>query len=152
MTWIRGIISDKKMRIAVLGCLCGLFLLLLSPVTHIAESDQTDTSAALAEAASYAELLEEKLCALLREVRGISEVHVLLTLEMEGMYEAADSDGTFSLVSTGSESVVHALYPQVRGVAIVCTRGNDTHIRLTVTELVSAALGISASRISVAGC
>jgi len=94
----------------------------------------------------YTELLEERVAALCREVGGVREAHVLLTLEggVEYVYaEAARSAETPLLLQQIS--------PQIRGVAVVCTHGGDSAVQRTITELLSAALGVPASRIRVAG-
>ena len=47
--------------------------------------------------------------------------------------------------------LINEIYPQIRGVAIVCTNGDNVQIQKKVTELISASLGISSGRITVAG-
>ena len=57
------------------------------------------------------------------------------------------------LQKSGSEEAVTVaeIYPEIRGVAIVCTGGDDPGIRTALTELLSASLGIPTHRIKIAG-
>ena len=77
------------------------------------------------------EKLEAKITDLCESVNGVKNVHVMITVE--------------------TSDIDTLIIPQVRGVAIVCDGGNSATVRKTLTELVSAALGISTARISVAG-
>ena len=110
------------------------------------------------EAEFYTEYLEKRIENLCREVHGIHEAHVLLTLEGDGenIYAENKKDTARDYVilqGDGEETgiLVQTVTPRIRGVAVVCTRGDDSTVRLTGTELLSAALGIPASDIRVAG-
>lgn len=110
----------------------------------------------------YTETLEERIAALCRSVDGVSDVHVLLTLDTgsEFVYaqngEKSSSGGTVSdyliVEQSGGENVVliKEIYPSVRGVAIVCRGGEYATVRQTLTELLSAALGIPQAKIRIA--
>ena len=105
----------------------------------------------------YTEELEKRIEAICLEVHGVKEAHVLLTLEggSEYVYSANTSAARSTLFTAGksgeSPVLVQEICPKIRGVAIVCTRGDDSAVQLTITELLSAALGISAANIRVAG-
>ena len=88
----------------------------------------------------YAAELEEKLVLLCSSVGGVSECNVALTFSTGFEYEYS---------SRGNISATH--YPRVCGVAVVCKGGNVPIIEKELTELLSAALGITASQISVSG-
>lgn len=106
----------------------------------------------------YTETLEKRISELCCEVQGIEEAHVLLTLDGGSEFVYAENESSSArdyviLQGTDEQSpvLVKEIYPQIRGVAVVCTRGNDSAVRLTVTELLAAALGIPSSSIRVAG-
>ena len=93
-----------------------------------------------------------------RQIHGIGEVHVLVTLEggCEYVYAENMAGGSHSYLLTsdgeGETPVfVQQIYPRIRGVAVVCTKGDDSAVRLAVTQLLSAAFDIPTSRIYVAG-
>ena len=88
----------------------------------------------------YAGYLEERAQSLCLSIDGVKEAEVFLTLNEE----AAVTAGMFGETSAAS-------FPTVRGIAVVCTGGGSPKVRETVTLLLSAALGIPTSRISVAG-
>ena len=106
----------------------------------------------------YTEEMEARIEELCRQVKGVSEVHVLLTLEGTSEYVYAENtsgsarDYVIIEKDGGGEPVkIQEIYPEIRGVAVVCTRGGDSEMQRTITELLSAALGIPSSRIRVAG-
>lgn len=113
------------------------------------------------EITAYTQLLEERIRALCVAVDGVDSATVLLTLEGGSEYVyAKDGSSTGTSVSEtylvingeNSEKTVKVteITPKVRGVAIVCTRGDDPGIKMKLTSLISAALGIPSSRIEIA--
>ncbi|MCD7775978.1 MAG: hypothetical protein LUH54_01190 [Firmicutes bacterium] len=72
----------------------------------------------------YAAALRDEIAAMCESVDGVDDVFVMLTLDEE---------------------------TNVRGVAVVCFGGEDISVKKTLTELISRALGIPISKISVAG-
>jgi len=79
------------------------------------------------DAAQYAAQLEEQLVALISEIKGASNVKVMVTLE-----------------SFSGNNI-----PQVRGVAVVCEGGDNILVKQKVVETVSKVLGISTAKVSV---
>lgn len=106
----------------------------------------------------YTSELEGKLTSLLLEVEGIDKVNVMITLENSGEQVLAENKSNYSseyvIINSGNadEGIkLTEIYPVVRGVAIVCTNGNDSMVREKITSLVSSALGIPSNRITVVG-
>lgn len=106
----------------------------------------------------YTENLEERIEELCRQLHGIGEVHVLVTLEggCEYVYAENIAGGSHSYLLTAngdgeSPVFVQQIYPRIRGIAVVCSRGDDSAVQLAVTQLLSAAFDIPSSRIYVAG-
>ncbi len=115
---------------------------------------------------SYTSLLEEKIKNLCMSIDGITSANILLTLENGSEYVYAQNstnstDGTrtqqtfdYVLTKKGSDNVtipVTGIYPNVRGVAVVCTGGDSPSVQSKIISLLSAALGIPSNKISVAG-
>ena len=147
--------QQKGSGCILLLAIVGIFLLLCDGKSM--NDVQEDTMLIEQESVRfYTEELEKRISALCRQVHGVNEVHVLLTLDGASEYVYAENGGTKEYViieqpDGGSPVLIQEIYPRIRGVAVVCSRGEDSEIQRTITELLSAALGIGASRIRVAG-
>lgn len=123
----------------------GLLLILLGSINFSKEDKTYDYNAI------YTEELETKLEEFLKNVNGIRDVKVIITLDASAETVFAQNGNGANIVITndGNPISVTEKYPVVRGVAIACTNGNDDVIKQNVTELVSAYLGISSNRIKI---
>jgi len=157
--------SNKKWHkiilIAVGGGL-GVALLLIGGGFGRSNGEDTAPTALPTDSAdAYAEMLEERVADICSGVSGAGRVSVLVSLR--GGYRtvyAIDSQSNSSgykneIVMSGSgsgrEAVVTAYEnPEIAGVGIVCTGGNDPRVQREVISLVSASLGISTNKIFVA--
>lgn len=106
----------------------------------------------------YTEELEKRIEELCRQVKGVSEAHVLLTMDASSEYVYAENTSAsardYVIVEREGDGAlvqIKEIYPEIRGVAVVCSKGGDSEMQRTITELLSAALGIPSSRIRVAG-
>lgn len=102
----------------------------------------------------YTEYLENKIARMCENISGISEAKILLTLDCSSEYVYGDSASDYIILKNNNEEeavMLREIYPRVRGIAVVCTGGDLPRIRETVTDLLSAAIGIPASKIQVAG-
>lgn len=99
----------------------------------------------------YTEAIEKKIEDFLKKVDGINEVKAIVTLDTsEEKVYAQNSNGLdYILTNDGSPISITEIYPTVRGVAIACTNGDNDEIRMKITELISAYLGISSNRIKI---
>lgn len=99
----------------------------------------------------YTQALEEKIENFLKNVDGISEAKVILTLDTsnENVYAQNSSGLDYILTTDGKPISITEIYPTVRGVAIACTGGDRDDIKIKVTELISAYLGITSNRIKI---
>jgi len=136
----------------------GLALLLIGTLYRGAPPAEEEQQKEFYAVGFYTENLEERIARLCREVAGVKEAYVLLTLEGGSEYIYAENESGSArdyviLRKSDDESAlpVQEISPRIRGVAVVCTRGDDSAVRLTITELLCAALGIPASAVRVAG-
>lgn len=106
------------------------------------------------------EELEGKIKNMCESVSGVKNVSVMLTLDTSEEYvyakdsEQSDtySKSQYVTVNSGDGTVeLYVICPKVRGVAVVCSGGEKATVKQTLTELISSALGIPSSRVSVAG-
>ena len=139
----------------VLVLIAVLFLVLPSSknTTKIKDEDKTEVYAEILN-----EKLEEKIKSMCEKVDGVGNVYVMLTLDTSEEYvyasdtEKSDTFLKSELVTRDGEGVeLYVVFPKVRGVAVVCSGGDRAVIKRTLTELISCALGIPASNISIAG-
>ena len=146
--------SPKKWLMIALGVVGALLLIFGSrTASNTSENEYTD-----ADMTEYAHSLETRIVELCEQVKGVSDVSVLLTLDggTERVYaENGDGGGSrYVIVSVGGEErtvLVREIYASVRGIAVVCCGGGDAATKRTLTELLSCALGVPVSKISVAG-
>lgn len=103
----------------------------------------------------YTGYLEDRIGELCRSVDGITEATVFLTLDCSSEYVYSEESTADFLILSGSDGeeavMLYEIYPRVRGVAVVCTGGDLPRVRETVTELLSASLGLPSNKIKVAG-
>lgn len=149
----------KKYRIFILG-IVGLALLILPGV--ISSQNNESSSSTNMDVEYYSDKIEDKIAHLLAFARGVGNVRVVVTLDCsdETVY-AQNTDvkgegysGEYVIISNDGEEGgvrVKEIYPKIRGVAIVCDGGDNIEVKKRVTELVSAALGISSGKIAVSG-
>lgn len=158
----KGRLSLKKLWPMALAAL-GVFLMLLPNFSDRSEEKPREEDPLRAEESFlYSEMLEEKLCRLISGAEGVGNAHVVVTLDrgVESVLAQNETSGEKSVSvdyvimqgSDGEEAVpIAEIYPRVRGVAVVCEGGESPGVQERVVSLISAALGISASRIAVTG-
>lgn len=155
-----GKLAFKKSYVIILAVV-GVALMVI-PNFFIGEKDSESKEKETVTVSYYTEKIEKKLEELLSGAKGVGEVKVVVTLDRSGEYvyarNEAESEGRvaadYVIVNgkDGEEAVfVSEIYPKIRGVAVVCTGGGDAKVKKRVTELVSAALGISTGKIAVSG-
>ena len=153
-------ISQKIIFIFLLAAI-GIFLLLFVAYgsgnkNQIKESEFEDSM----NAEEYANSVEKNISELCEKISGVSDVHVVVTLE--GGYNTVYAQNSQSgasgykneFVLTGNGSSERAILvgystPQVSGVGIVCRGGGDPHIRSEMISLISATFGVSSNKIYV---
>ena len=151
-------IPKKPVLIAL--AVLGILLLLIGTLSSKTKKEKSTSDFSVRY---YTETLEERIGDLCKSVDGVSDVHVLLTLDtgsefvyaQNGEQSSSGGSATDYLIveQNGEENVVliKEIYPAVRGVAIVCRGGEYATVRQTLTELLSAALGIPQAKIKIAG-
>lgn len=149
----------RKHWITLPGLLIGVLLLLWSNLIP----QEKPASASEYTIQYYTEILEQRITALCTSINGIQEAAVLLTLESGSEYVYAQNTSSsgqdtgawdYVIIQQGDGEaavMVTEIFPKVRGVAVVCTGGDSAAVQQTITELLSASLGISSNRIRVAG-
>lgn len=153
--------GDGRIMILILLAALGLILMIggsLGGLFGDREGEVTEESAP--DPAAYSAELEEKIARMCSEIKGVSEVSVVVTLKggyrtvYAVNYQTGSSGHRSELVLTGSGSSERAIAvcyenPEIAGIGIVCRGGGRADVKLAMTELLSAAFGVSANKISV---
>lgn len=158
---MKGIEIAKKWWL-IGAAVLGMVLILLPRFLPDAKKEGKTDGTRTVDPSYYSTVLEDKIRQLILHVDGIEEAAVLLTLDGSSELVYAQNTSVSGEGRTGDYLVVQEdggektvlvseIYPRIRGVAIVCTRGDDVQIQKKVTELLSASLGISSGRITVTG-
>lgn len=139
-----------KIIIASLAIL-GVILILASSFKDKFKSNNQDSDFSCE---LYTEALEEKVEKFLLNVDGIKNVNVVITLDSstEKQYAKNESTLDFITISSGGKNeplYIGEIYPYIRGVGIACTNGDSDEVKMKITKLISAYLGISSNRIEI---
>lgn len=146
-----------RMWLLLGGVLAGIFLIVAGGMLGTGEKSRSATlyEEDLEQLLAYEERLEKEIKSLCSQAAGVGQVEVMLHLQggTRVLY-ATDEKGKPASIGSGSaEQALHSsiLMPEVAGVAIVCRGGNSPSIQKTLTDLISTALGIPASRVAITG-
>ena len=110
----------------------------------------------------YRSAMEKRICDICARVSGAGSVYAVVNLA--GGYEyvyATDQKLTaggetleYLIIGSGSEERVVYLterVPEILGIGVVCTGGNQREVRSEITALLSAAFGVGSHKIYVTG-
>lgn len=154
--------KDKKTWIWVIVGLAGIGIIAATEWiprrTDESPSPQTVVSAQELETA-----LENRIGALLREVEGVGNCRVMVTLEHGTQFVyAKDTTASAQAGQSGSEKtlmvesddgpvglLITEVQPTVKGVAVVCDGGDRDAVKERVTAIISTAFRISSQRVCV---
>jgi len=152
--------SDKKIKILVLLGIIGIVLILLSEVGASVPKREGDEYSY----EKYVASLEKETKELVEAIDGAGECRVMLTLKnsKESVYaknsEENSSEGSYSdsyeyvlYKSSGNEQpvLIKEYFPQVMGVAVVCSGGDSIAIKEDIINCLSSVFDIPSSKISV---
>lgn len=172
--WLAKLQSEKGVKWAMALGAVGVVLILLSE--WMPQKTTAEAAAAAVTAESYCADIEQRLCALLQDMEGVGSCSVYVTLEngveyvyakeqqenadrsedrdesSEQVKESADTQESVILIDGDNGEtglLLTEIQPQVKGVVVVCSGGNDEAVIERVTAVVTTALNISARRVCV---
>ncbi len=144
-------ITQSKYTLAFLAIL-GACLIVFPGIFKTQKQDSTD------EVSYYSKILEERVEELILEMSDVDSVSVLITLENSGeTVYAQNRDGNSSeyVLFAGNDGEtglkLSEINPTVRGIAVVCSNGDNIAVKEKITSMLASALGISTNRITVTG-
>ena len=157
--------KDKIMRLLLWLGLAGILLIGVSEVWSHRDKTTEEPTAISLTGEQVEMALERRITALLRQVEGVGNCQVMVTLESgeRAVYaadtvSAAEADGSSSLseqyltVDTAEGPaglLLTHLQPTIKGVAVVCDGGGNAVIQQRVIRVVTAAFHISERRVCV---
>ena len=171
---IYGLLKNPKLLI-IMGA-CGVVLLIFSGGFGSQEETEVKSNQDTLELTeNYRENLEESVLKIVKGISGDKNATVVVTLESGIRYDYADSYNETSSNSSNEKSknesssssktyltfkndeggeaplVVTEIMPEVRGVAIVCTGGDNEALAEKIKNAVTAALDITSKRVYIVG-
>lgn len=161
--------KDKKTLMIILIGIVGIIFLIISnySVSDNIDSNEDNISDNVTHTVSVDEIeqkLENRLIQLISSVKGVGNVHVMVTVASAGEYVYAenkqynsDSDSSSSDTEiviyeqndTETGLIISIRSPDVLGVAIVCEGGDSSVVRSEITDLVTSLFGIGSDRVYV---
>lgn len=131
---LKKLLSDDKIKKILFICgIAGIVLIFLSSFIELPKDS------AEYNVSNYKEQIESSVSDMLKNVDGVGECSVLITIEnsVEGVYLQNSSTKT------------KEIEPKIRGVVVACGGGDDPVIVGKVSEIVTKALGISSAKVCV---
>ncbi len=155
---IEKIIKHKNLFLPVIAVILAVVLFSTSTLSNQTVSPPTNkytTEYSSDELKTYTEQMEERIRLFLSEIKGISKVSVILTVESssETVYATQGSNADYVLIkdSKGNENAIPLteISAKIRGIAVVCDYGGDEHLKMTVIDLLSALFDVGANRVTI---
>ena len=141
----------KKYRLVCAVLLIGLFLILLPHGSHTNEN--TAHTESMKSDIPTAEESEKRLVQLLKKVRGVGEVHVLLSFAASEERVYVKDEGETVLLNVGSGKQIglerKVVLPAYQGAVVVCEGAEDASVQMRVIEAVRQFTGLRTDQISV---
>ena len=148
-----GFIKDKKsIWLALVALVLGVILMLFGGSSK--DSSAPRSSVDTAE-------LESRVRDLCERVNGVGNAAVMITMDTAGeqvyakntrvVGKGENSENIYEYVTASGGLVpTEEKLSRVRGIAVVCSGGNDVAVRLALTEMLCALFDIPASSVSIA--
>ena len=145
-------LKNKKTLIIIALAIIGILLILIGNKYQNVQKNQSNTI----DYHEYTKDLEKKLEEFLLSVDGINKVNVIITLDKSDEQMYMQNQSTYDFLTLNSKSKEGAEYANenyltVRGIAVACTNGNNDEVKIKITKLITAYLGISSNRIEIVG-
>lgn len=151
-----------KTKFLVVAGVIGIALILLSEISFGGSDKKTEVTSN--DYASYVSELNTELTDIISSIEGVGTCKIMITLKntTESVY-AQNSENSVN-GSSSSENNEYVIYdgengdepillkenfPEIEGVAVVCSGGDNVAVRERVIKCVSALFNISSNRISV---
>lgn len=133
-------VKEKALRIIIALGIAGIVLIFLSSLWDGGGNGDTQDGLQSSESAeSYGDNLERELTDIVSKISGVGRCEILLTMENSVEY----------VYLSNGDTKTKSIEPTVRGVAVVCDGGENPVTKEKIIDVVTKALNISSSRVSV---
>ena len=147
---IEFIKKHRSTLLIIMGVICAIVLLGVSGCEGDKDKEKADE-------ADISRSIEKKLTEIIGQLEGVGAVNVFVTMDSsaESVYaynkESSELSEKYSYFADSDKSpvLVKEIEPRVRGVAVICDKGDDAMVKRKVIELVSSVLNIPTNRIFV---
>lgn len=173
----------KKNLLITLGLCAGIIFIILSFLipnksenknnSGISETDNISIEFSKMTTSDYIKEQENKLCEVLKRVKGISEPYVMITLDSSSEYiyatknnskesNSVNNGNTMSSKESQTDIILYSdvlkqespllvteIQPKIKGVAVVCKGINSAEMQLKIINLVSTVLNLPTNRVYV---
>ena len=156
------ITQKKKTLLLLLLALLGIVLMLFSKCGEDKAGEQVASEPSALDPALYAEQIEEKVEALCNKIDGVSSAHAVVTLKggyraiyaTDAQYGSSVNKSETVLIGSGSSEkalLIGYENPEIAGIGIVCSGGDDAYVRAEIISMISAAFDLGSNKIFVSG-
>ena len=153
--------ANKKIVI-MLAILALVGILLITVGSKSGNGAQENTGFQNLDPARYAEEVEARVETLCNKVDGASSAYAVVTLKggYRAIYASDSQSGSSSskkatvIIGSGSNEqglLVGYENPEIAGIGIVCSGGDDYNVRKNIISVVSSAFDVSSNKIFVSG-
>lgn len=154
--------QKKKLTWFALLALLGIVLMLFSKCGEDKAGEQVASEPSALDPALYAEQIEEKVEALCNKIDGVSSAHAVVTLKggyraiyaTDAQYGSSVNKSETVLIGSGSSEkalLIGYENPEIAGIGIVCSGGDDAYVRAEIISMISAAFDLGSNKIFVSG-
>lgn len=154
--------QKKKLTWLALLALLGIVLMLFSKCGEDKAGEQVASEPSALDPALYAEQIEEKVEALCNKIDGVSSAHAVVTLKggyraiyaTDAQYGSSVNKSETVLIGSGSSEkalLIGYENPEIAGIGIVCSGGDDAYVRAEIISMISAAFDLGSNKIFVSG-
>lgn len=154
--------QKKKLTWLALLALLGIVLMLFSKCGEDKAGEQVANEPSALDPALYAEQIEEKVEALCNKIDGVSSAHAVVTLKggyraiyaTDAQYGSSVNKSETVLIGSGSSEkalLIGYENPEIAGIGIVCSGGDDAYARAEIISMISAAFDLGSNKIFVLG-
>ena len=154
-----NLFKNKNLLIIAIGCICGFLLIIFGSFDSDEKSQPSvnENIYSSEELEGYTETLEKRVTELISHIGGVSDVNVLVTVEIsnEKVYATTGDNKDYVIItdSSGNESAlaVAEINASVRGIAVVCDYGGNEALKKEIIEMLASLFNIGTNRISIMG-
>ena len=159
--------KQNKTKLLFAAGILGILLILLSEISFTpskSKENKVETEVASISYSDYVNELDDKLTELISSIDGVGKCKVMITLknttesvfakntqnnQSESSYSQNDEYVIYDGENGNSPILLKEIFPQIEGVAVVCSGGDNIVIKEKIIQCVSSLFNIPSNRISV---